>query len=128
MTGPSVVAMRIRVIDAFTDRPFAGNPAAVCVLDGPAWPDEAWMQQVALEMNLSETAFAHPEPGPDAEWGLRWFTPAVEVAWRLAQAYWGRGYATEAARAACASGLPRWLGLPASPSNILPGSTSARRT
>ena len=71
--------MRIRVIDAFTDRPFAGNPAAVCVLDGPGWPDEAWMQQVALEMNLSETAFTRPEPGPDAEWGLRWFTPAVEV-------------------------------------------------
>ena len=71
--------MRIRIIDAFTDRPFAGNPAAVCVLDGPDWPDEAWMQQVATEMNLSETAFARPEPGPDAEWGLRWFTPAVEV-------------------------------------------------
>jgi PhzF family phenazine biosynthesis protein len=77
--GPSVVGMRIRVIDAFTDRPFAGNPAAVCVLDGPGWPDEAWMQQVALEMNLSETAFTRPEAGPDADWGLRWFTPAVEV-------------------------------------------------
>ena len=77
--GPSVVGMRIRVIDAFTDRPFAGNPAAVCVLDGPGWPDAGWMQQVALEMNLSETAFARPEPGPDADWGLRWFTPAVEV-------------------------------------------------
>jgi PhzF family phenazine biosynthesis protein len=71
--------MRIRIIDAFTDRPFAGNPAAVCILDGPDWPDEAWMQQVATEMNLSETAFARPEPGPDAGWGLRWFTPAVEV-------------------------------------------------
>ena len=52
--------MRIRIIDAFTDRPFAGNPAAVCLLDADAWPDEAWMQQVAAEMNLSETAFAHP--------------------------------------------------------------------
>ena len=60
--------MRIRVIDAFTDRPFAGNPAAVCVLDGPGWPDEAWMQQVASEMNLSETAFVRPETGTDAEW------------------------------------------------------------
>ncbi len=76
---PSVTDMRIRIIDAFTDRPFAGNPAAVCLLDGPDWPDEAWMQQVAAEMNLSETAFARPEPGPDADWGLRWFTPAVEV-------------------------------------------------
>lgn len=71
--------MRIRIIDAFADRPFRGNQAAVCLLDGPDWPDEAWMQQVAAEMNLSETAFARPEPGPDAEWGLRWFTPAVEV-------------------------------------------------
>jgi PhzF family phenazine biosynthesis protein len=80
--------MRIRVIDAFTDRPFAGNPAAVCLLDGPGWPDEAWMQRVAGEMNLSETAFAHPLPASanartdasaDADWSLRWFTPTVEV-------------------------------------------------
>ncbi|WP_406045175.1 PhzF family phenazine biosynthesis protein [Micromonospora sp. NBC_00898] len=41
--------MRIRVIDAFTDRPFAGNPAAVCLLDTSAWPDEAWMRRVAAE-------------------------------------------------------------------------------
>ncbi|HEY0815014.1 MAG TPA: PhzF family phenazine biosynthesis protein [Pseudonocardia sp.] len=72
--------MRIRVIDAFTDRPFAGNPAAVCLLEGPAWPDEAWMQQVAAEMNLAETAFALPHTGAEADWGLRWFTPTVEVA------------------------------------------------
>jgi PhzF family phenazine biosynthesis protein len=72
--------MRIRIIDAFTDRPFAGNPAAVCLLDADAWPDEAWMQQVAAEMNLSETTFAHPVPGNvDADWALRWFTPTVEV-------------------------------------------------
>lgn len=62
-------------IDAFADRPFAGNPAAVCLLDAPA--DPAWMQHVAREMNLSETAFVHPEG--DA-YRLRWFTPAVEVA------------------------------------------------
>jgi predicted PhzF superfamily epimerase YddE/YHI9 len=61
-------------IDAFTDRPFAGNPAAVCLLDAPA--DPAWMQHVAREMNLSETAFVHPEG--DA-YRLRWFTPTVEV-------------------------------------------------
>src|SRR6476661_5047012 len=79
VASPSVIGMRIRVIDAFTDRPFAGNPAAVCLLDGPDWPDAAWMQQVAAEMNLAETAFARPEPGPDADWGLRWFTPTVEV-------------------------------------------------
>ena len=71
--------MRIRIIDAFTDRPFAGNPAAVCLLDGDAWPDEGWMRAVAAEMNLSETAFAHPLPaGGEADWALRWFTPVVE--------------------------------------------------
>jgi len=61
-------------VDAFTDRPFAGNPAAVCLLEGPA--DAGWMQAVAAEMNLSETAFLHPKEG---EFALRWFTPAVEV-------------------------------------------------
>jgi PhzF family phenazine biosynthesis protein len=72
--------MRIRIIDAFTDRPFAGNPAAVCLLEADAWPDEAWMQQVAAEMHLSETAFAHPLfDDPDADWALRWFTPEVET-------------------------------------------------
>jgi PhzF family phenazine biosynthesis protein len=72
--------MRIRVVDAFTDRPFAGNPAGVCLLEGEDWPDETWMQQVAAELNLSETAFARPlTANPDADWALRWFTPAVEV-------------------------------------------------
>jgi PhzF family phenazine biosynthesis protein len=68
--------MRIRIIDAFTERPFAGNPAAVCVLDRPDWPEESWLRRVAAEMNLPETAFAHPRP--DGDWALRWFTPAVE--------------------------------------------------
>jgi PhzF family phenazine biosynthesis protein len=63
-------------VDAFTDRPFAGNPAAVCLLPGPR--EEGWMQSVAREMNLSETAFLHPE-GEDGGWRLRWFTPAIEV-------------------------------------------------
>jgi len=71
--------MRIRIIDAFADLPFAGNPAAVCLLDGDTWPDAAWMQRLAGEMNLSETAFARPLPaGAEADWALRWFTPAVE--------------------------------------------------
>jgi PhzF family phenazine biosynthesis protein len=61
-------------VDAFTSKPFAGNPAAVCVLDAPA--DEDWMRHIALEMNLSETAFLHPENGG---YRLRWLTPAVEV-------------------------------------------------
>lgn len=61
-------------VDAFTDRPFGGNPAAVCIL--PASPTEAWMRAVAAEMNLSETAFLVPQ---DGGYQLRWFTPSVEV-------------------------------------------------
>jgi predicted PhzF superfamily epimerase YddE/YHI9 len=61
-------------VDAFTDRPFAGNPAAVCILPEPR-PD-AWMQQVGAEMNLSETAFVRKQ---DGGFSLRWFTPKVEV-------------------------------------------------
>ncbi len=64
----------LHVVDAFTSRPFAGNPAAVCVLPGPR--DEQWMKLIAREMNLSETAFLHPIEGG---WSLRWFTPTVEV-------------------------------------------------
>src|SRR3954471_10440223 len=67
--------MRIRVVDAFTDRAFAGNPAGVCVVE--RWPDAPWMQRVAAELNLSETAFARARP--DGDWDLRWFTPTVEV-------------------------------------------------
>lgn len=66
--------MRLLQIDAFTDQPFRGNPAAVCLLDKER--DTAWMQNVGAEMNLSETAFLlKREDG----WSLRWFTPAVEV-------------------------------------------------
>ena len=65
----------IDVVDAFTDRPYAGNPAAVCMLQQAA--DEAWMQRVAAEMNLSETAFLVPTA--PTTWQLRWFTPRVEV-------------------------------------------------
>jgi PhzF family phenazine biosynthesis protein len=70
--------MRIWVIDAFTDRPFAGNPAGVCLLDTTTWPEGAWMRQLAAELHL-ETAFVHPLPkGADADWALRWFTPTAE--------------------------------------------------
>jgi PhzF family phenazine biosynthesis protein len=62
-------------IDAFTATPFAGNPAAVCLLANPA--DGGWMQSVAAEMNLAETAFVRPLDG--GGFGLRWFTPATEV-------------------------------------------------
>lgn len=69
------MSVAIVQIDAFTDRAFAGNPAAVCVLDSPA--EESWMRNVAAEMNLSETAFAVPK-GP-GQFQLRWFTPINEV-------------------------------------------------
>ena len=61
-------------LDAFTDRPFGGNPAAVCPLD--AWLSDDLLQQIALENNLSETAYLVPD-GED--YHLRWFTPALEV-------------------------------------------------
>jgi len=63
-------------VDAFTSEPFKGNPAAVFVLPTPR--DDAWMQNVALEMNLSETAFLHRRS--DGSFDLRWFTPSIEVA------------------------------------------------
>jgi PhzF family phenazine biosynthesis protein len=62
-------------IDAFTSEPFKGNPAAVCLLDRPGEP--AWMQKVAMEMNLSETAFIVARA--DGGFDLRWFTPTIEV-------------------------------------------------
>jgi len=68
------MGVRIIQVDAFTERPYAGNPAAVCLLDTER-PAE-WMQRVAAEMNLSETAF--PVPAGDG-WRLRWFTPEAEV-------------------------------------------------
>ncbi|MFE2266716.1 PhzF family phenazine biosynthesis protein [Streptomyces griseosporeus] len=71
--------MRIRIVDAFTDRPFAGNPAGVLLLD--AFPDDDRLQKVAMEVNHAETAFAHRLPeGGEADWALRWFTPVAEVA------------------------------------------------
>lgn len=68
------MAQDIFQVDAFTDKLFAGNPAAVCVL--PEAAEEAWMQHLANEMNLSETAFLVEQ---DDGYNLRWFTPAVEV-------------------------------------------------
>lgn len=62
-------------VDAFTDVAFRGNPAAVCLLDAPA--DDGWMQSVATEMNISETAFVVPRA--DGDFDLRWFTPRREI-------------------------------------------------
>ena len=72
VTGRS--EMRQYIVDAFTDKPFSGNPAAVCVMD--EWPSEEFMMKLAMENNLSETAFIVKE---DKGYHLRWFTPATEV-------------------------------------------------
>jgi PhzF family phenazine biosynthesis protein len=69
------MAQKITVVDSFTNVPFAGNPAGVCVLAAPASVD--WMRSVAAELNLSETAFVVPRA--DGDHDLRWFTPTVEV-------------------------------------------------
>ncbi|MEM7483135.1 MAG: PhzF family phenazine biosynthesis protein [Acidobacteriota bacterium] len=100
---------RIIQIDAFTSRPFHGNPAAVCPLETER--DDAWMQQVAAEMNLAETAFLRRLD--DGSFDLRWFTPAVEVDLcghaTLASAHWlfetGQLAASDGARFHTRSGL-----------------------
>lgn len=126
-------------VDAFADKPFEGNPAAVCVLEQAR--DESWMQRVAREMNLSETAFITPE---DGAFRLRWFTPTVEVDLcghaTLASAHvlWQEGFlgATEPAEFVTRSGRLRarqedgWIqldfpSLPPSPVPAPPGLAEA---
>ncbi|MHB1584606.1 MAG: PhzF family phenazine biosynthesis protein [Acidimicrobiales bacterium] len=81
--GTAPVEVPLWWVDAFGDGPFTGNPAAVCLLERPA--DERWMQRLATELHLSETAYVWPVDGSDAgadgggERSLRWFTPAAEV-------------------------------------------------
>lgn len=93
---PLAVPLPFYLVDAFTDRPFAGNPAVVCPL--AAWPNDDWLQLVAREMNQSETAFL-VENGKGFD--LRWFTPKVEVDLcghaTLASAFvlWQAGLATQ---------------------------------
>jgi PhzF family phenazine biosynthesis protein len=70
--------MKLYIVDAFTNKPFSGNPAAVCLLDENK--DDGWLLNVAAEMNLSETAFLRKaKPGGEGGYNLRWFTPEVEV-------------------------------------------------
>ena len=69
------MGLDLTVVDAFTDRPFSGNPAAVAIVD--RFPEGARMQAIAREMNLSETAFVVPRA--DGDHDLRWFTPTMEV-------------------------------------------------
>jgi PhzF family phenazine biosynthesis protein len=123
------MSLAITQVDAFTDVPFRGNPAAVCLL--PAERDAAWMQLVAREMNLAETAFLVRRGGGDVGFSLRWFTPTVEVDLcghaTLASAHvlWEEGHlpAGETARFHTRSGLLTaarrdgriWLDFPALP-------------
>jgi PhzF family phenazine biosynthesis protein len=104
------MSLRITQVDAFTDRRFSGNPAAVCVLSEPT--ADRWMQDVAAEMNLSETAFARRlEAG--STFNLRWFTPNSEVdlcghaTLATAHVLWEEGHlpADRAARFETRSGL-----------------------
>jgi PhzF family phenazine biosynthesis protein len=131
--------LTITQVDAFTSEPFSGNPAAVCLLTEER--DQAWMQNVAREMNLSETAFLLHRPDG---YGLRWFTPAVEVDLcghaTLASAHvlWERGALApeETARFHTKSGLltavrrKDWIELdfpatPDEPAEALPGLVEA---
>jgi PhzF family phenazine biosynthesis protein len=118
------MAIPIATVDAFSEKPFGGNPAGVCLL--PSARDEGWMQLVAREMNLAETAFLFPR---EDGYALRWFTPTVEVDLcghaTLASAHvlWEEGHlaAGDAARFHTKSGLLTatrrdgriWLDLPA---------------
>src|SRR5580704_16328280 len=92
--------LTITQVDAFTAKPFAGNPAAVCVL--PDGREASWMQSVAREMNLSETAFLLRQADG---YQLRWFTPVVEVdlcghaTLAAAHALWEEGHVPPAAQA-----------------------------
>jgi PhzF family phenazine biosynthesis protein len=66
--------VQLHIVDVFTDIPFKGNPAAVCLIEGSA--DDGWMQSVAAEMNLAATAFLRET---DSGWELRWFSPIIEL-------------------------------------------------
>jgi PhzF family phenazine biosynthesis protein len=72
-----VVRARVRLVDAFTDAPFCGNPAGVVVLDEP--PPTKWMAALARELYVSDTAFVVTSRSADADFDLRWFTPEAEV-------------------------------------------------
>jgi predicted PhzF superfamily epimerase YddE/YHI9 len=117
------MAVPISVVDAFTDRAFAGNPAAVCRLD--SWPDDDRLRAIAAELNLAETAFVVPRAG-DGEYDLRWFTPSgheVELCGHATLATTHvLGHAavfhTRSGALRCAPGADGWitLDLPATPS------------
>jgi predicted PhzF superfamily epimerase YddE/YHI9 len=109
---------KIVTVDAFPSTLFGGNPAAVCVLPGPA--DPAWMQKVAREMNLAEASFLHPR---EVGYSLRWFTPVAEVdlcghaTLAAAHALWESGRLPSAERARFHTRSGDWIELdfPATP-------------
>jgi PhzF family phenazine biosynthesis protein len=131
MKGASTMPLTITQVDAFTARPFAGNPAGVCVLPSPR--EEQWMQNVALEMNLAETSFLLKQ---DDGYSLRWFTPVAEVdlcghgTLAAAHVLWESGQLSphETARFHSRSGLLTaerradyiWLDFPATPAEPVP--------
>src|ERR671912_335485 len=97
-------------VDAFTDKLFGGNPAAVIPLE--KWVGDSQMQSVAMENNLSETVFFVPSHTPDADYEIRWFTPVLEINLcghaTLASAYIlfeKLGYLKQSIRFHCKSGL-----------------------
>lgn len=69
--------MKYYIVDAFTDKPFGGNPAGVVLLDGNSFPSETLMRQIAAELRYSETAFVRRDSGK--EFTVRYFTPMAEV-------------------------------------------------
>jgi PhzF family phenazine biosynthesis protein len=103
--------VHVSIVDAFTERPFAGNPAGVVLLEG-AFPDDDWLHHVAAEIGLPETAFVVATPAdPEAGWALRWFTPTTEVnmcghaTLAAAHAMRGRGLADGSVRFTTRSGV-----------------------
>jgi PhzF family phenazine biosynthesis protein len=75
-----VTTVRLRIVDAFTERAFTGNPAAVVRLDDrQQLPDDAWFQALAIELNTPATGFVLPPGDAPADFRLRWFTPSVEL-------------------------------------------------
>jgi PhzF family phenazine biosynthesis protein len=80
MLSQAMPLREIYQVDAFTDRPFSGNPAAVCPLpEALDWPDSGFLQALAQENNLSETAYFKPSSISGVDFDLRWFTPSSEV-------------------------------------------------
>lgn len=77
-TPPTTLRLPLTQVDAFADRPFAGNPAAVMPLE--QWLEDAVLQAIAQENNLAETAFTVEIRSDEADYELRWFTPAIEIA------------------------------------------------